>query len=62
MLLQPVGRRLYLLPAWPRAWDVHFKLHTPAQTTVECVYRAGRVERLTVTPETRRPDVVLPTA
>ena len=60
MLLQPVGDKLLLLPAWPKTWDVDFKLHAPRQTVVECVYRGGRIERLVVTPESRRADVVLP--
>jgi len=60
MLLQTRGRKILLLPAWPRAWDVHFKLHAPYRTTVECVWRRGRVECLEVNPPARRADVVLP--
>lgn len=54
------GGKIYLLPAWPVDWDVHFKLHAPYQTTVECVYRGGRIEQLTVDPPARRGDVVVP--
>lgn len=57
MLLQWDGTRILLLPAWPREWDVSFKLHAPQQTTVECVHRGGKVESLKVTPESRRKDV-----
>jgi len=60
MLLQWHGSRLYLLPAWPRDWDVAFKLHAPGKTMVECICRAGRIVCLEVMPESRRPDVVLP--
>jgi len=60
MLLQSVGNELRLLPAWPRKWDVEFKLHAPRSTVVECVYRGGKVARLVVTPASRRKDVVLP--
>jgi hypothetical protein len=60
MLLQPVGDKLLVLPAWPKTWDVDFKLHAPRQTVVECVYRGGRIERLIVTPDSRRADIVLP--
>jgi hypothetical protein len=60
MLLQWHGSRLYLLPAWPRDWDVAFKLHAPGETMVECICRAGRIARLEVMPESRRPDIVLP--
>ncbi len=58
MLLQTEGRKILLFPAWPKAWDVAFKLHAPFRTTVEGVYRAGKLERLTVTPQTRSDDVV----
>ncbi|KAA9339930.1 hypothetical protein F0P96_02480 [Hymenobacter busanensis] len=57
MLLQTHDRKILLLPAWPRAWDVHFKLHAPYQTTVECTVQNGKVTQLLVTPEFRRADV-----
>ena len=43
MILQANDRQIYLLPAWPEDWDVEFKLHAPYQTTVEGVYRDGKV-------------------
>ena len=52
------GGAIRLLPAWPKKWDVSFKLHAPGNTTVECEYRAGKVTRLVVTPSSRRNDVV----
>ena len=58
MLLQCDGDKIYLLPAWPKDWDVSFKLHAPRNTTVECVYHAGRVEKLVVTPRSRTADVI----
>jgi hypothetical protein len=57
MLLQTNDRKIYLLPAWPKAWDVHFKLHAPYQTTVECTVKNGQVQELKVLPESRRKDV-----
>lgn len=57
MLLQGYGNKLSLLPAWPKEWDVDFKLHAPGNTVVECVVRQGRMEKLKVTPEMRRKDV-----
>lgn len=60
MLLQHSGDRILLLPAWPQDWDVSFKLHAPRRTTVECVYRAGKIEKLEVLPRERRADIILP--
>ena len=57
MLLQQVGDKILLLPAWPKDWDVNFKLHAAKQTTIECELRDGKVAKLTVTPESRRKDV-----
>ena len=57
MLLQTDGQKIFLLPAWPKGWDVDFKLHAPQQTVVEGVYRDGKVQLLRVTPESRRADV-----
>jgi hypothetical protein len=59
MLLQSEGNKLFLLPAWPRNWDVSFKLHAPYNTTVEGVLKAGKLEKLTVTPASRAKDVVI---
>ncbi len=58
MLLQSDGQKIYLLPAWPKNWDVTFKLHAPLNTTVEGKIKAGKLEQLIVTPESRRKDVV----
>ena len=64
MLLQPdpYSRKIYLLPSWPKDWNVKFKLHAPYRTTVECEYRDGRIEGLSVSPIRRRADVILPEA
>ena len=60
MVLTTTGDKIYVLPAWPKEWNVSFKLHAPRRTVVECVYRDGKIEKLDVTPETRRKDVQLP--
>ncbi len=57
MLLQPVGDKLHLLPAWPKEWDVNFKLHAPKNTSIECEVKNGKVVALKVSPESRRKDV-----
>lgn len=59
MLMQSEGRRILLFPAWPKEWDVEFKLHAPMNTTVEGVYRDGKLERLKVVPESRAKDVTI---
>ena len=58
MLLQTDGQRIFLLPAWPKEWNVDFKLHAPQQTVIEGVYRDGKVEKLKVAPESRAKDIV----
>ena len=58
MLLQAVGRKIYLFPAWPKDWDVTFKLHALYGTTVEGELRGGTVVTLKVTPESRTADVI----
>jgi len=59
MLLQHDGKKLYILPAWPKKWDVSFKLHAPYDTTVEGVYKSGKLEQLKVSPPARMKDVIL---
>ncbi|MEW6235238.1 MAG: DUF5703 domain-containing protein [Candidatus Omnitrophota bacterium] len=59
MLMQCDGGKILLFPAWPKEWDVEFKLHAPMNTVVECVYRNGKVERLAVTPPERTQNVVI---
>jgi hypothetical protein len=58
MLMQTDGRKVFLFPAWPKAWDVDFRLHAPLQTVIEGEYRDGRLQELKVTPEDRRADVI----
>jgi len=57
MLMQCDGDRILLFPAWPKDWDVDFRLHAPHRTTVEGTLRAGRLERLVVRPAERAGDV-----
>ncbi len=57
MLMQTIGDQIVLFPAWPKEWDVSFKLHAPKNTTVEVVYSGKKLVKLEVTPESRRKDV-----
>jgi hypothetical protein len=59
MLLQSVGEKILLLPAWPKDWDVSFKLHASRQTTVEATVHGGKVTGLKVVPASRQKDVEL---
>jgi len=58
MLLQEDGKKIFIFPAWPKDWDVHFKLHAPYNTTVEATLKNGKVESLIVLPKEREKDVV----
>jgi hypothetical protein len=58
MLLQTDGKKIFLFPAWPKDWDVHFKLWADYQTTVEVVLKNGKIEKLRVAPEERRQDII----
>ena len=57
MLMQTADGKIYLLPAWPKDWNVKFKLNAPQKTTVEGIYRNGKIEKLKVTPSKRTKDV-----
>ena len=59
MLMQTIGDEIRLLPAWPKDWDVDFKLHAPQKTTVSGKVRSGKVFDLKVTPESRKTDVII---
>lgn len=59
MLLQAVGQKILVLPAWPQDWEVEFKLRAPRATTVEGAVRGARLTALRVTPAARAADVVL---
>ncbi|MCY1719346.1 DUF5703 domain-containing protein [Prolixibacteraceae bacterium Z1-6] len=57
MQADPYSQKIYLFPAWPKDWDVDFKLHAPHNTTIEATLKKGEVVSLKVTPESRRKDV-----
>ena len=58
MLMQTDGRKIMLLPAWPKDWDADFKLHAPYRTVVSGRVEQGRVTKLTVNPRGRKKDIV----
>ena len=52
--------RIYLLPAWPRDWDVVFRLRAPGETLITGEIAGGKLVRLDVVPNARLDDIVLP--
>ena len=58
MLMQEAEGKIYLFPAWPKDWNVHFKLHTLQNTTVEVKLINGKIEDLSVLPKTREKDII----
>ena len=58
MLVQCDGDKIYMLPAWPKDWDVNFKVHTFKNTVIEGIYKNGKMELLKVMPESRRKDII----
>ena len=58
MLLQYEGNDIYLFPAWPKHWDVDFKLHAPQNTIIEATLKNGEITRLKVTPAKRENDII----
>ncbi len=59
MLLQVDGKKIYLLPAWPKEWNAVFKLHAPYNTTIEAQVKDGEIINLQVSPASRRNDIVI---
>ncbi|MEX2567591.1 MAG: DUF5703 domain-containing protein [Cyclobacteriaceae bacterium] len=54
MLLQYEGDDIFVFPAWPKDWDVDFKLHAPENTIIEGKLINGEITKFKVTPEERR--------
>lgn len=57
MLMQCDGKKILLLPAWPKEWNADFKLYAPFQTTVEGHVEQGKVTGLKVSPQNRLNDI-----
>ncbi len=58
MVMQADRDKIFVLPAWPKEWNVRFKLRAPRNTVVEGIYRHGKLEELVVAPPSRLADVV----
>ena len=48
---------IYLLPAWPKEWNLEFKLHVPNRTVINGVVKFGRLMRWSVEPPERKKNV-----
>ncbi|MBJ6367705.1 DUF5703 domain-containing protein [Snuella sedimenti] len=61
MLMQsdPYSDKIYLLPSWPKEWNVEFKLHAPKETTLKGHIVDGEIKSLEVFPESRKADVII---
>ena len=49
---------IVLLPGWPCAWDVSFRLRAPFNTVVTVVWANSSLQSLDVDPPARRADIV----
>jgi hypothetical protein len=58
MLMQCEDGKIHLLPAWPKDWNATFKLHAPGKTVVRGTVQHGKLADWSVTPASRRKDVV----
>ena len=61
MILQADGEKILLLPAWPKNWNVEFKLYAPFNTMVQGLFAEGKLQYLDVKPEERRKDIEIMT-
>jgi hypothetical protein len=61
-LLQPgddAAQSVAVLPGWPCAWGVRWRLRAPGNTSVEGAWEGGALQSLTVLPPERAPAVRL---
>jgi alpha-L-fucosidase 2 len=59
MIAQEANGKILLLPAWPANWDASFKLHLEKNTIISGTVIAGKLTDWTVTPASRKKDVVV---
>jgi hypothetical protein len=59
MLVQEGDGKIFLLPAWPAAWDVDFKLHLTQGAVITGTVREGKLLRWDIQPAARHPEVVV---
>lgn len=59
MLLQNVGNKIILMPAWPDDWSCTFRLYAKNKTIVEGTVENGKLVNILVTPSSREKDVFI---
>ncbi len=59
MLVQEAKGKILLLPAWPKEWDVDFKLHLSEKTTIQGKVQNGKLMAWSISPKSRKNDVVI---
>lgn len=58
MLLQEASGEIYLFPAWPKNWNVHFKLHASQNTIIEVELQNGKTKIINISPKEREKDII----
>jgi alpha-L-fucosidase 2 len=51
MIMQYEDKQVLLLPAWPLEWDLRFKVSGPGKTTIEGIFKDGKMVNLKTTPK-----------
>lgn len=59
MLMQLDGKKIILLPAWPKEWKGSFKLNAPYKTRISGTIVNGKLLNLKIYPSYRKSDVVI---
>jgi alpha-L-fucosidase 2 len=59
MLVQEANGKILLLPAWPAAWDVDFKLHLSRATVIEGTVVEGKLTHWKIEPAARAQEVTV---
>ncbi len=57
MLIQEGNDKIVLLPAWPKKWDVDFKLHLSKGAIITGTVKNGKLKNWDITPESRKNEV-----
>jgi hypothetical protein len=59
MLMQVNGKKIILLPAWPKDWNASFKLNAPYKTTISGMIVNGKLQNLKIYPSSRKSDIMI---